>query len=152
MNSKRTDGKGRGHITAFYIETLFLTVIFVLLILALIQIFSLSVRMSDRARELTCAVQLAENAAEAVAASRSLGELAALLDENGNVRAGEDGGIYAEYDQDMRPAPGGELQVQITWEPDGNGYVNSEITVFGKGTGDPVYTLTTAVYAEEAVP
>lgn len=152
MNSERRDRKERGHITAFYIETLFLTVIFVILILVLIQVFSLSVRMSDSAGELTSAVQLAENAAEAVAASHSPQELMGLLDENGNVQTGENGGIYAAYGRDMKPDPEGDLKVEVTWEPNGDGCINSVITVYRKGDEEPVYTLTTAVYAEEAVP
>lgn len=152
MNHKGREREGKGHITAFYIETLFLAVIFIGMILILLRVFSVSVRMSDSAKELTGAVRLAENAAEAVAASGSQEELMQLLDENGNVRPRDGGGVYGEYDQDMRPALGGSLQMEVTWEPDGKGCVNSVITVCRKGEEEPIYTLTTAVYLEEAVP
>ena len=133
---KKENHKGeRGRITAFYIETLVLA-----------QIFSLSVRMSDRAEDLTCAVRLAENAAEAVAASASAEELAFLLDENENAGLGEDGCVYAAYDRTMNPESGGAVQVEATWEPKENGCVESVITVCRAGNSEPIYTLTTAVY------
>lgn len=152
MNREGRGNKERGHITAFYIETLFLAVIFVAMILILLRVFSQASVMSDNARELTCAVGLAESAAEAVAASGSQEELIQLLDENGNVRPLDGGGICAEYGTDGKPAPGGGLQVEVTWEPEENGCVNSIITVCRKGEKEPVYSLTTAVYVEEAVP
>lgn len=144
---KKENHKGeRGRITAFYIETLVLAAVFLMVIVVLAQIFSLSVRMSDRAEDLTCAVRLAENAAEAVAASASAEELAFLLDENGNAGLGEDGCVYAAYDRTMNPESGGAVQVEATWEPKENGCVESVITVCRAGNSEPIYTLTTAVY------
>ena len=121
-------------------------------ILALTRVFSLSVRLSSQAEDLTSAVRLAENAAEAVAASDSPGRLAELLDENGNVKVQGDGSVLAEYDRDRKPAPGGVLRVEITWEPGEDGCVDSVITVSRAGDPQPVYTLTTAVFTGEAVP
>lgn len=152
MSNDNRNKNTRGHITAFYIETLFLAVIFVIMILVLIQVFAFSVRMSDSAKELNNAVQLAENAAEAVAASDSPQELVSLLDENGNTQIQQDGRICAEYDREMKPYPGGAVQVEITWEPDGEGCVYSAIAVCRKGEAEPVYNLTTAVHVKEAVP
>lgn len=152
MNGDRRRKRERGHITAFYMETLFLAVLFVLVILALIRLFALSVQMSNGAENLTNAVRLSENAAEAVAASHSPQSLLELLDENGNARLTEDGGICAEYDQNRSPLPGGPIRVEITWEPDGEGCVDSAITVFCQGEEEPIYTLRTAVYVEEAGP
>lgn len=143
---------GRGQVTAFYIETLVLAVIFVAVILVLLRVFSLSMRLSGQAKELTSAVRLAENAAEAAAASDNVQELALLLDENGNVTAREDGSVLAEYDRDMKPAPGGEIRMEITWEPEETGCVGCTITVSRKKDSQLIYTLNTAVYAEEAVP
>lgn len=150
--SREQNKGGRGRITAFYMETLILAVIFVMVILVLIRMFSMSVRMSTQANDLTCAVRLAENAAEAVASSDSAQELALLLDENGNVRVLEDGHILVEYDREMKPVSGGDFRMEITWEPRADGCVSSVITVSRVGDQQPIYTLTTAVYAEEAVP
>ena len=55
-------------------------------ILVLTRIFAFSGELSGRAGRLNRAVHLAENAAEAVAASDSLDMLCALLEENGNAR------------------------------------------------------------------
>ncbi len=147
---KEDDDKGgRGQVTAFYIETLVLAAVFLMVIVVLAQIFSLAVRMSGRAEDLTCAVRLAENAAEAVAASKSAEELAFLLDENGNAGLGEDGCVYAAYDRTMNPESGGVVQVEATWEPKNDGCVESVITVCRAGDSEPIYTLTTAVYVME---
>lgn len=150
--SREQNRSEKSRITAFYMETLVLAVIFIVVILALIRIFSLSVRMSSQAEELTRAVRLAENGAEAAAASESGEKLARLLDENGNVTVREDGSILAEYDRDMKPLSGGDILMEITWEPEETGCVRCLITVSRRGDSRPVYTLTTAVYVEEAVP
>lgn len=150
MNGDRREKNIRPHITAFYMETLFLAVIFVLLIMILVRIFALSVHMSDSAGQLTGAVQLAENAAEAVAASDSPEELLALLDEGGNAKISQDG-VICEYSRDMQPYPGGDIQVRITWEPKEDGCVDSRITVFSVSQQEPVYTISTAVFIKGAV-
>ena len=74
----------RRHITAFYLETLILIIVFIGVILVLVRVFGISREKSETARLLTGAVSLSENAAEAVAASASPEEAAALLNENGN--------------------------------------------------------------------
>ena len=76
--------KKQSHITGFYLETLMLIVVFVLIILVLTQVFGLAQMQSTRAKELNGAVILAQNAAEAVAASETPEELLKLLNENGN--------------------------------------------------------------------
>ena len=79
--------KQKRHITGFYIETLLLIVVFISIILVITNIFGLARVRSAQARHLTKAVTLAQNAAEAAAASTSIDEAAAILDENGNVKA-----------------------------------------------------------------
>ena len=76
--------KRNGQITAFYFETLLLIVVFLLIILVLTQVFGLARQQTAAARQLTDAVVLAGNAAEAVSASRDPAELCSLLNENGN--------------------------------------------------------------------
>lgn len=140
------------NITAFYIETLVLIAAFIVVILVLARVFALAGRQSEQAQILTRAVRLAENAAEAVAASDSGEALAALLDENGNVceTAGYGGTAYrAKYDRDMRSAPEGDFWVDVTWQPQRSGagtFVQSTVYVYWNGGEEPVYTLETAVY------
>ena len=61
--------KKNGPITAFYLETLLLIVVFIGIILVLTQVFGLSRTQSREARRLTDAVILAQNGAEAVLVS-----------------------------------------------------------------------------------
>lgn len=139
--------KKHAQITGFYLETLLLIVVFISIILVLTQVFGIGRAMSGRAELLTNAVCLAQNAAEAVSASETPEEVAALLNENGNARISE-GCVEACYDRDMRPAPEAPaLRVLVTWEPAADGMIYSTITV--TNGGDPVYSLDTAVYVGE---
>ena len=72
--------KKNGQITAFYIEALLLIVVFLAIILVLTQVFGLARQQSIAAGQLTDAVTLAGNAAEAVSASADPDELFHLLD------------------------------------------------------------------------
>ena len=142
--------KRHQHVTAFYLETLLLIAVFISIILVLTRVFGLGQSQSGQAKLLTNAVCLAQNAAEAVSASRDGDDLLAILNENGNaVRT--DTGVLARYDRNMAPDPEGELRVDVTWTPE-NGdptLVRSGVSVLrGEGT-DPVYTLDTAVYLGE---
>lgn len=142
--------KKKQHITAFYLETLLLILVFVAIILVLTHIFGIARAQSSGARLLTNAVRLAENGAEALSASRSEGELLALLDEAGNASLREDGaGVTAYYDTDMRPDPAGRLRLDVSWEPEGDGLVRSVVTVRLREAAEPIYGLDTAVYLKE---
>ena len=123
------------HITAFYLETLLLIAVLVAVILVLTGVFSGAKAQSARAGRLTQAVVLAENAAEAVAASDSLEAVQGLLDENGNTRV-EDRVLTVFHDA---------FQVHITWEPNG-ALASSTITVFWNDS--EIYALETAVCTE----
>ncbi|MBQ9032414.1 MAG: hypothetical protein IJ106_13325 [Parasporobacterium sp.] len=141
----------RNHITGFYIETLVLIVVFIGALLVLTRIFGLGRNMSQSARLLTGAVSLSENAAEAVAASRSIEEAAELLDENGNAAVARPGLIRANYNDRMFPDPEGEILLQVTWEPqekDAGTLVSSRIEVLEQGAEEPLYVLETAVFLE----
>ena len=96
-------------LTSFYLEALLLVAVFVAMILVLTGVFGAARAQSRHARELTDAVTLSSNAAEAAAGADSLEELAALLDEGGNV-APVPGGLEAYYRLDgSRAAPHGLL-------------------------------------------
>ena len=111
--------KKQSHITGFYLETLMLIVVFVLIILVLTQVFGLAKMQSTRAKELNGAVILAQNAAEAAAASETPEELLKLLNENGNaVPMTEPAGVTVRYDRDLNPDAEGDYRVDVTWLPE----------------------------------
>lgn len=157
MSGRQPEGKK--HITAFYMETLALIAVFVVVILVLARVFALAGQQSRQARLLTRAVRLAENAAEAVAASDSWESLAALLKENGDVceltgnvwetTSGVAAAYRLSYNRDMEPDKDGEFRVDVTWNPQqaGDGtFVESTVCVYWDGAAEPIYTLETAVY------
>ena len=144
----RTDaGSVLLHLRSFYLETLMLIVVFVLIILVLTQVFGLAQMQSTRAKELNGAVILAQNAAEAVAASETPEELLKLLNENGNaVPMTEPAGVTARYDRDLNPDAEGNYRVDVTWLPEEteNGIlVHSVAEVRCEETEAPVYRLET---------
>ncbi|MBR1455744.1 MAG: hypothetical protein IJ594_01120 [Oscillospiraceae bacterium] len=142
------------HVTAFYLETLLLILVFIGIILVLTRVFALGKIQSTRAKLLTNAVCLAENAAEAVSASDSAASVAMLLDEGGNTRLLADGSVQADYDAAMRPVTGREpgLCLRVTWEPSPGDerFVASTVTVLHGA--ETVYELRTAVLLKEAAP
>lgn len=148
----------RRHVTNFYMETLILVVVLVAVILVLTKIFAFSADLSSRAGRLTRAVHLAENAAEAVAASDSIGTLRMLLEENGNVQIrqeGADNTLSAWYDEDMQPVSDGKFRVEVSWglENAAGDFAESTVSVYWMEETEPLYVLETAVYlGEMAVP
>lgn len=143
------------HGTTFYIETLILAAVFAVMILTLARVFAWSGQLGRKAALLTDAVHLAENAAEMVAASRSLSELGMLLDQEGNTEILNDAGqgefLRVWYDEDMNPVKEGNIWVEISWTPQaasvgGTGLVESRIAVYWIGEETPLYTLDTATY------
>ena len=145
--------KKSGHITGFYLETLILITVFISIILVLTQVFGLARVQSARARELTEAVALAGNAAEAVSASETENALLALLDENGNARPMPDtAGVTACYDADLNPAPQGDYRVDVTWLPEETEtgtMIRSVIEVRCGENSEPVYRLETESFRPE---
>ena len=135
---------GKRHITGFYIETLLLISVFMVIVLLLTGVFGMGKNSAAGARLLTNAVCLSQNAAEAVAGSESAEELLLLLNENKNAEKTA-GGVSARYSSDMEPDAGGPVEVRVSWEPEGN-LVKSRIEVFYRGGASPVYELDTAVY------
>ncbi|MCI9338764.1 MAG: hypothetical protein HFH93_14730 [Lachnospiraceae bacterium] len=160
-DSGRTGGKSGRRGTAFYIEALVLVGVFTVVVLILTRVFVLSGRLGKDAALLTDAVHLAENGAEAVAASDSLEEVRRLLEEAGNgeilpwAQEAESQAriLRLHYDRDMNPEPGGGIWMDIRWIPEapgeesgGTGLVKSVITVHDAGLTEPVYTLETEVF------
>ena len=141
------------HLTAFYVETLLLTVTLILVAMVLTRMFGLGSLESSSAKTLTAAVGLAENAAEAMSASESPQDLLEILDENNNAVC-EDTVVTAYYDADFAPASkdGHSFAVSVLWEPDPSvsGLVNGTILVTDDAGGSEIYRLTTAVYVKEA--
>lgn len=151
----------RNHsITAFYFETLLLIVVFLAIILVLTQIFGLARMQSASARQLTDAVTLAGNAAEAFSYSDSVDGLLQLMNEqeNAGLLTGESG-VFACYDASMQPDAGGAFRVEVTWETDpaeaeagaaAGSLVHSVVRVLYGGDLREVYRLETASYKEAA--
>lgn len=144
----------RGQITGFYLETLLLILVFIAIILVLTQVFGLAGAESARAKELSAAVSLAANAAEAFSAAESPEALAALLNENGNAALMTDtAGVAARYGLDLRPDSAGRLTVEIFWLPehlaDGD-LVRGTVLVRLDGGEEPIYRLETASFKGEA--
>ena len=140
------------HLTAFYVETLLLTVTLILVAMVLTRMFGLGSLESSSAKTLTAAVGLAENAAEAMSASESPEDLLSILDENNNAVC-EDTTVTAYYDADFAPASKDDhsFAVSVLWEPDpsASGLVNGTILVTDDARGNEIYRLTTAVYIKE---
>lgn len=144
--------KKKGHITAFYMEMLVLTAVFIIVILILTQVFALSRGQSAKAKTLTDSVCLAENAAELMAGAGGEDAFLALLGKAGNVQVSEEGGhkrFQARYDGDMNPAPGGDFLVDVEWIPqagsEAGNFVKGVITVYWGQDPEPVYILETGV-------
>ena len=127
----------RKQITAFYLETLLLIAAFTAVLLVLTGVFSIAKNQSAQANRLTQAVMLAQNAAEAVAASDSIETLQGLLNAEEDLY--QNGKSLTVYEDGY--------QVNITWEPEAN-VVNSHITVLKDG--EKIYVLETAVALREA--
>ena len=148
--------KRNGQITAFYIETLLLIVVFLAIILVLTQVFGLARQQTAAARQLTDAVMLAGNAAEAVSISENCEELLSLLTENGNASARPDAsGVTACYDDEKNPDPQGAYRVDVSWRPQktANGTMISSVILVHHGDAEkPVYRLKTAAFREEGTP
>ena len=145
----------RRHITGFYIETLVLIAAFVAVVLILTQIFGLSRNRSREAKLLTTAVALAENAAEAIAASESPDEAFQLLNTVNNAQYDASTGIQASYDTDMTPSSDGSLRLTASWEPEETGsgtLVTSHIEVWDNEREKSLYSIETAVFLQEVTP
>lgn len=140
-------------LSSFYLEALLLVVIFVAMILVLTGTFGAARAQSAAARQLTQAVTLAADAAEAVSASGTLEQAAALLDEGGNVRTA-DGQLEAAYLADGSPCTDGRgaLRLTVSWEPsqEDASLVTSRIAVYAAEGEEPLYTLETARWRKEA--
>ncbi len=139
--------------TSFYLEALLLVVVFVAMILVLTGAFGAARAQSVKAHRLTQAVTLASNAAEAAAASDSLDQAAALLDEGGNVRLTSDG-LEAAYFFDGSPCAGGrgELRLSLSWERDAEepDLVRNRIAIYAAEEETPLYTLETGRFRKGA--
>lgn len=134
-------------LSSFYIEALLLVAIFVAMVLVLTGVFGAARAQSRQARQLTSAVTLSSNAAEAAAAADSPEELAAILDEGGNV-APVPGGLEAFYRLDGSPCRAEEAQLRLTvsWQAEEGErpFVKTDIAVYRAEAQTPLYTLEAA--------
>jgi hypothetical protein len=142
--------KNKQHMTAFYIETLLMILVFVGIILALTQVFGQSRNESMKARHLTEAVCLAQNAAEAFEAAETPEDLIKLLDhdQTGHVTLGNTPpGVVCAYRSDMTPDPEGPLRLDMTWQ-EKDQLLYAQIEVYDEDQS--IYRLDTASAKKEA--
>ena len=123
--------------TAFYLEAVMLIVVFGAVIMVLAGVFTAARAESARAAHLTRAVTLAQNAAEAVAASNDLEDVQDLLDKNGN----------AQIDDNVLTVTDDGYIIIVEWLAEGD-VAYSDIAVWY--SGETIYTLETAVCLQEA--
>ena len=144
--------KKQSRFTAFYLETLILIVVFIAIILVLTQVFGLARVQSVKARQLTDAVVLAGNAAEAVSASRTEEELLELLNERDNAIAmPDDAGITARYDERLQPDASGGYRVDVSWVPEETEtgtMIRSVVEVHWNDGEIPIYLLETEAFKQ----
>ena len=142
--------KRKGQITGFYLETLILILVFISIILVLTQVFGLAQMQSVRAKQLTGAVVLAGNAAEAVSASNNSDELLVLMNENNNASLMSDAaGVLARFGSDLSPDPAGDYHVSVSWLPEETEtgtMIDSVVEVRYGETEDPLYCLETKAF------
>ena len=147
------------HITAFYLETLLMILVFVAIILMLTQVFGASRKLSAEAGYLSDAATISESVSAAVRASDDEEALIEIL--NGSAGDSANGTpavllkgasvptIEVRYDDDLVPAGDGPYEVTVTWEKTAGtrgDYVDSEITVRRDGVEEPVLVTHTGTY------
>ena len=147
------------HITAFYLETLLMILVFVAIILMLTQVFGASRKLSAEAGYLSDAATISESVSAAVRASDDEEALIEILNgaagdsANGTPAVLLNGAsvptIEVRYDDDLVPAGDGPYEVTVTWEKTAGtrgDYVDSEITVRRDGVEEPVLVTHTGTY------
>lgn len=91
---------------AFYVETVLLLLFLLLSLTVLVRMLGTARQLSREARQLSCAVRIAQDAAEQLAASDSREDFAALL----GARQAEDGTLIQIYDAQGAPLVSHEMQ------------------------------------------
>ena len=144
--------KDKQHITAFYLETLLLIVVFISIILVLTQIFGLGKAKSGEAMLLTNAVTLAQNGAEAFSAAEDPAQMAALLNEQDNAEVLQNAeGVSARYNADMTPDAEGPFEWKAFWTEsagDAGSFIRCRIVLTYQDSEQPVYELETAQFRQ----
>lgn len=139
----RSRGLKQGRNLSFYIEIVVMLLISVMVISICAASFSKAEAHSRSAKRLSDAVTLAASGAEVFLASDTMQELFDTLNENGNASMGE--AVTALYDDDLNPAAGGNMKMEITWSEEGN-FVRGTVTVFYDG--EQIYDLETGSVKE----
>lgn len=143
--------KQGSHITAFYVETLMLIGVFIVIILVLTETFALGRQESARAQALNDAVCISRNTAEAAASSDSKEAMQTLLDAAGEASSVSGDTVTVHYNTHLEPDPDGRYTVTATWEPraaKGGSMVRTVINVEWSGLN--IYTLKTQNFRQEA--
>ena len=160
------------HVTAFYLETLLMILVFVAVILMLTQVFGQSRKLSAEAGYLSDAATISESVSAAVRASEDEEQLLSTFvwaaSESDAAAGGADAAtgeseeaparllddaavptVEVIFNEDLAPAADGPYTVTATWEKTEGArgdYVESEITVYRDGLDEPVLTTKTGTY------
>lgn len=143
------------HVTAFYLETLLMILVFVAVILMLTQVFGGSRKLSAEAGYLSDAATISESISAAVRASGDEEELIEILNGTAGTEAAAllDGAavptVQVRFGEDLAPAADGPYEATVTWEVTAGtrgDYVDSTITIYRDGTKDPILTTKTGTY------
>ena len=166
------------HVTAFYLETLLMILVFVAVILMLTQVFGQSRKLSAEAGYLSDAATISESVSAAVRASESEEQLLSTFvwaasesdaaAGGADAAAGESGDaevahlldgaavptVEVTFNEDLAPAADGPYEATVTWEVTAGtrgDYVDSTITICRDGTKDPILTTKTGTYTGQPV-
>ena len=142
------------HVTAFYLETLLMILVFVAVILMLTQVFGQSRKLSAEAGYLSDAATISESVSAAVRASSDEDELFAALNWAEEKSGADVPTIEVRFGEDLMPAVDGPYHVTVTWESTEGArgdYVESEITVNRTGIDEPLLTTHTGTYTGKEV-
>lgn len=139
--------KSRGG-AAFYVETLLLVLFLLASLTVLVQMLGAAKRTSREAKELSCAVGIAQNAAELFAASGSKEDFVGLLD----AAKAADGTLYAAFDAQGSPAESGTQTVYLLEAAldeaaqQAGVMLTAHFTVTAADRGETLYELDTQKY------
>lgn len=141
--------KQRHPLTAFYIETLLMIIVFVGIILCITRVFGRSRQQSRDAQQLTDAVCLAQNAAEAFSAAETPEEMQELLEMTGIAQPAADGsGLTCLFGKDLRPSEDGDYLLQMQWSRPAEDAPLYAVLSVSEG-GQELYSLETAAAGKE---
>ena len=141
----------------YYLETFLLLAFSIAVTLILSQVFVKSKAMSDRAKELTNAVCIAENVAEVSKGCRTAEELENRIKDlqwAGTDQTGTSDTLKGTlfFDEDTAPSADGYYGVSYDFAAAEDGQTMTKITVFRHTDEEVIYSLTSGDFVKEVTP